>query len=113
MKKLTFVIDYNKEEHRNELYIDGIYGHGQLQEDSGYDIPIFTKNTYALQNAIKNRIDGIYSCIDEKSGKECNLFLWFVCQDNKYRNRGLIVYKTDLEAQKYAVLKMEIQSDRL
>lgn len=83
-------------------YVGGIYFHGTLQEDLGYDIVNVVGNELyqRIVSDIEKNIDA-YALVN-KEFKPVKMFLWTTESNMK---RGLVCYSDDEESIKYATKK--------
>jgi hypothetical protein len=90
---------------RTQVVACGIYAHGELEEQLGYDVvcPRYTElpnHNYILTD-IKE--DGIYDIIVQKDDLKISarLYYWYL-KDFNGRHRGLCVLPEDTESVQYA-----------
>lgn len=91
------------------------YFHGKLQDDIGYDkglIMNIKPNQLDRRNGYRDiNLEGEYEVEIIGIEKPCIGFFWI---DNSLKfGRGLVCYKDDIEAIKYAKNKMKEREDRL
>jgi hypothetical protein len=105
--------DYNDEE-MTSVFVNGIYFHGQLEKDLGYDlvrvegIKLLNKLFISTQTGCATYETKV---LVDNELKDCIVFCWLGKEDNRFR--GLVTYKNDKEFVKDAREKYELRVDYL
>lgn len=101
-------------------YLDGVYLHGKVETDAGYDCIGFVnlcpdiERVNSCLHVPKDLLDdGIYPCKLSFNDKPCTMFYWKqisyhgINEDKEIfiSHRGLIVYDQDLKSRDYAFNK--------
>lgn len=103
------------------LFGDWWYLHGELEEEMGYDKAWFLdipKEHTVLQYVnkqpyIETNLNGIFDVEVEGASRPCVGFFWSRLYCNIIQQRGLVVYRDDVEAMKYATKRYTERSNTL
>lgn len=103
------------------LFGDWWYLHGELEEDMGYDKAWFLdipKEHTVLQYVnkqpyIETNLNGIFDVEVEGASRPCVGFFWPRLYCNIIQQRGLVVYRDDIEAMEYATKRYTERSINL
>jgi len=87
MKKLN-VVDFNDEGANHLFRYGGTYLHGELEDEIGYDIFCFDRET--------DFTEGAHEVLIEGTGRVATFFLWKSPIEN-WGWRGLLVYNDDAD----------------
>lgn len=89
---LTIIPDTSEYKNIKNKFMSGIYLHGKLEQEVGYDL-------FGIAELEKCLPDGVYDC--NFKDIPCKMWIWSL-RGSENHQKGLVVYADDSESMDYA-----------